>query len=76
MKGDEFILKDVEMECCQCEGIETEFGSKEAGMYLKRYRSKGAYPTTQILLNILKAAGVEGMSLLDIGGGFDRWRGR
>ena len=57
------------MECNQCEGIENSIGDKIANFDLKRYRKKGAGGFTKVLLDTLKAAGVEGMRLLDIGGG-------
>ncbi|NIM94397.1 MAG: methyltransferase [Anaerolineales bacterium] len=57
------------MDCCQCAGIEEEFNPGEAWKDLDRYHKKGPDPTTQILIDALKAESVEGMSLLDIGGG-------
>ena len=57
------------MECNQCEGIENSIGDKLANFELKRYRKKGAAGSTKLLLDTLKAEGVEGMRLLDIGGG-------
>lgn len=57
------------MNCCQCQGIEKEFNQKEAAEDLKRYRQSGPDETTRLLINALVAEGVEGMTLLDIGGG-------
>ncbi len=57
------------MNCCQCQGIEEMFDQKYAANELSRYRKKGPMKTTRMLLDALKGAGVEGMSLLDIGGG-------
>ena len=57
------------MNCCQCQGIEAEFDQKLADMKLTKYRAHGPDPTTRILIDALKAEGVEGMTLLDIGGG-------
>ncbi len=54
---------------CQCEGIEHEFDQKEAAKALKRYRQKGLDKSTRMLFEALKREGVEGMTLLDIGGG-------
>jgi magnesium-protoporphyrin O-methyltransferase len=45
------------------------FGKREAERRLKSYRRKGPDATTQMLLDALAAEGVEGLSLLDIGGG-------
>jgi 2-polyprenyl-3-methyl-5-hydroxy-6-metoxy-1,4-benzoquinol methylase len=36
---------------------------------LRKYREKGAIPSTQALIDALKAEGVEGATLLDVGGG-------
>ena len=57
------------MNCCQCEGIEETFDAKVAARDLKRYRAKGPRKETRMLLDALRAEGVEGMTLLDIGGG-------
>lgn len=57
------------MHCCQCEGIETIFNQKQAEKNLKEYRQKGPAATTRLLLEGLEAEGVEGLTLLDIGGG-------
>jgi SAM-dependent methyltransferase len=57
------------MSCCQCQGIQTLFGEKVARKDLKRYRKKGPLKTTRILLDALEAEGVDGATLLDIGGG-------
>lgn len=58
------------MPCCQCQGIETWFNEKYVAKQLKRYHKKGPDKTTDILIDALKEKNVEGMSLLDIGGGF------
>ena len=57
------------MSCCQCQGIQTMFGEAVAAKDLKRYRRKGPLKTTRILLGALRAEGVRGATLLDIGGG-------
>jgi magnesium-protoporphyrin O-methyltransferase len=57
------------MKCCQCEGIEREFDAKEAEQEIEAYRKDGPAETTQILIDALSEQGVEGLSLLDIGGG-------
>ncbi|NIS81625.1 MAG: methyltransferase domain-containing protein [Anaerolineales bacterium] len=57
------------MECCQVAGIEEYMGPRMAAMELEHYRKKGAVKTTRLLLDALKSEGVEGMTLLDIGGG-------
>ena len=45
------------------------FDDKTATKELKAYRKKGPNKTTRILIDTLKAEGVEKMTLLDIGGG-------
>ncbi len=57
------------MSCCQCQGIETLFDRRFVAKDLARYRTKGPDKTTRMLLDSLKAERVEGMTLLDIGGG-------
>ena len=56
--------------CCpQCEGIELTFNEEAADDDLRVYRGEGPDETTAWLLDDLKARGVEGLTLLDIGGG-------
>ena len=55
--------------CCQCEGIATQFGTKTARRELRRFRRRGPIESTRLLIDELRAAGVDGASLLDIGGG-------
>jgi len=55
--------------CSQCEGIELTFNEENADDDLRLYRAEGPDEETQWLLDELKARGVEGMTLLDIGGG-------
>jgi len=57
------------MNCCQCQAIEKEFNPKTASKQLKTYRRQGPARTTRMLIEALKAEGVEGLTLLDIGGG-------
>ena len=57
------------MSGCQCAGYESQFGAKHAARDLARYRKKGPDKTTRLLLDALKAAGIEGASLLDVGAG-------
>ena len=54
---------------CQCEGISTQFGAGTARRELRRFRRRGPTTTTRLLIDDLRAAGVDGASLLDIGGG-------
>jgi 2-polyprenyl-3-methyl-5-hydroxy-6-metoxy-1,4-benzoquinol methylase len=55
--------------CCQCEGIERLFGKQEAMYKLHVYLRRGPAWTTRLLLDALRAEGVDGASLLDIGSG-------
>lgn len=57
------------MSCCQCEGIEREFDQAEAAAMLSEYHDDGLRETTRMLVDALQAEGVNGASLLDIGGG-------
>ncbi len=57
------------MNCCQCQGIEQVFDPEMAANDLKSYRQKGPTKTTGFLLKALQKAGIEGLTLLDIGGG-------
>ena len=45
------------------------YDEKLAASQLRKYREKGPIPSTQALIDGLKAEGVEGATLLDIGGG-------
>lgn len=58
------------MKCCnQCDGIERLFNESTARQELEDYRKSGPSRTTRILIDALKAAGIQNMSLIDIGGG-------
>jgi magnesium-protoporphyrin O-methyltransferase len=57
------------MHCCQCVGIEETFTRKTAKRELKRYRKKGPNKTTRLLIDALEKKNIQGMTLLDIGGG-------
>ncbi len=57
------------MSCCHCQGIESEFNQKYVSKDLKRYRKKGIGKTTRWLIQALQSAGIEELTLLDIGGG-------
>jgi 2-polyprenyl-3-methyl-5-hydroxy-6-metoxy-1,4-benzoquinol methylase len=55
--------------CCHCEGLESQFDRRTAEHELRRFRRRGPTRSTQILIDELRAAGVDGASLIDIGGG-------
>jgi 2-polyprenyl-3-methyl-5-hydroxy-6-metoxy-1,4-benzoquinol methylase len=48
---------------------ESFYNEKRAATDLRKYREKGPIPSTRALIEALKAEGVEGATLLDIGGG-------
>jgi len=53
---------------CDC-GCANVFGTREAEGDLKRYRRNGPDSTTKALIEAIVAEGIEGATLLDIGGG-------
>jgi 2-polyprenyl-3-methyl-5-hydroxy-6-metoxy-1,4-benzoquinol methylase len=55
--------------CAQCEGIELTFNEEAADEDLRLYRAEGPDEATGWLLDELIERGVEGLTLLDIGGG-------
>jgi magnesium-protoporphyrin O-methyltransferase len=57
------------MNCCQCCGIESQFDQAEAERKLREYRRRGPARTTRILLSAIAAENIQGLTLLDIGGG-------
>ena len=57
------------MACSQCRGIESFFDEREARRKLTSYRKKGPPKTTQMLVDAISAEGVEGKTLIDVGGG-------
>jgi 2-polyprenyl-3-methyl-5-hydroxy-6-metoxy-1,4-benzoquinol methylase len=57
------------MNCCQCQGIEELFNDRLVSKELSSYRAKGPSKTTRFLIDAIKKAGVQGATLLDIGGG-------
>lgn len=59
------------MKCCQgqCVGIERQFNARQAQRELRAFQKKGPSRTTTLLVQALREQGVEGLTLLDIGGG-------
>lgn len=57
------------MNCCQIQGLEDLFNEKLVSTELEQYRVKGPQKTTRLLVEALKEQGVQGLDLLDIGGG-------
>src|SRR6266545_5739063 len=57
------------MTCCSASACESQFDRRLAARELKSYRAHGPEPTGRAMIHLLRRAGVEGSSLLDIGGG-------
>jgi magnesium-protoporphyrin O-methyltransferase len=57
------------MTCPHCKGVEKLFDKSVAENDLRDYRKKGPGKTARLLIEALKSAGIQGMTLLDIGGG-------
>lgn len=57
------------MTCCQCQGAESVFSGWYVTRELRSYRRKGPRRTTRLLIDALESEGIEGATLLDIGGG-------
>ena len=55
-------------ERCRCGCVNT-FSTKDAEADLQRYRKDGPDATTRALIDAIRGEGIEGASLLDIGGG-------
>jgi SAM-dependent methyltransferase len=55
--------------CCQTAAIADFFGADTADDELKRYRKEGPLATTRALVCALRQHGVDGATVLDIGGG-------
>lgn len=57
------------MDCCQCRSIESHFDRQRVRKKLAAYRENGPDRTTRILLAALMGEDIQGMTLLDVGGG-------
>ena len=57
------------MDACGCEQGYEIFDRRNADADLERYRRSGPDRTTRMLLDLVRSSGVQGRSLLDIGGG-------
>jgi 2-polyprenyl-3-methyl-5-hydroxy-6-metoxy-1,4-benzoquinol methylase len=55
--------------CCPPKGYETLFGERTARHDAKRYRRKGLDDTARRMVDFLRSRGVEGMTVLEVGGG-------
>ncbi len=57
------------MNCCQCQAIEELYTVKNLTKELRRYIKKGPDRPTRMLVEAILKEGIEGSTLLDIGGG-------
>jgi SAM-dependent methyltransferase len=57
------------MSHCHCEAMERRFDIQRVRRELTEYHKHGAASATRLLIEALRAEGIEGMTLLDIGGG-------
>lgn len=57
------------MECCQCQAIEERFDRQKAATKVRDYQQNGLKRESQLLVDALEEQGVDGRSLLDVGGG-------
>jgi len=57
------------MSHCHCEELERRFDIQRVRRELTEYHRRGAAPATRLLIEVLQAESIEGMTLLDIGGG-------
>jgi magnesium-protoporphyrin O-methyltransferase len=55
--------------CCPPKGYETLFGERSARRDAKRYRRKGLDETAERMVEFLRSRGIEGATVLEIGGG-------
>ena len=54
---------------CDCPGCPNVFSRDEAEKDLQRYRERGSDPTTKALVEAIRALGIDGATVIDIGGG-------
>jgi 16S rRNA G966 N2-methylase RsmD len=56
-------------DCCTPKGYRWVFSERSARAEAKRYRRKGLDATSQRIFDVVKKAGVEGRTVLEVGGG-------
>ncbi|GAC1475182.1 MAG: hypothetical protein PVS3B2_03740 [Candidatus Dormibacteraceae bacterium] len=56
-------------DCCTPKGYRTLFSEKSASSEAKRYRRRGLDATSRRIFDLVKTRGVEGKTLLEVGGG-------
>ena len=57
------------MDCCQINVYDDQFNARLAAQELQHYREHGPRQETRLLLDAIRAQGLHGATLLDIGGG-------
>ena len=57
------------MSCPQCQGVDRLFNENTARADLRSYIRKGPSKSTRMLVDTIRDQGVDGLSLMDIGGG-------
>jgi len=55
--------------CCSATGYRWAFSEKRAWREARRYERRGLEPTSRRIVELLKLQGVEGLTLLEVGGG-------
>src|SRR5690242_15766148 len=56
-------------DCCTPRGYRRVFSEKSARAEARRYRRKGLDATSRRIFDVLRAQGVEGRTVLEVGGG-------
>jgi hypothetical protein len=56
-------------DCCTPKGYRTIFSEKSAQAEARRYRRRGLDPLSRRIADLVKERGVEGMTMLEVGGG-------
>lgn len=59
----------VVTDCCSATGYRWAFSEKRAWREARRYERRGLDPISQCIVELLKRQGVEGLTLLEVGGG-------
>jgi magnesium-protoporphyrin O-methyltransferase len=57
------------MDCCKTQNYDGFFDRKTAKKELRKYHKKGPDKSTKLMIGALRKEGIDGMTLLDIGGG-------
>lgn len=57
------------MECCSAKGCDRFFSERVARRDLRRYRRKGLDATAEWIVGFLRGEGIEGQTVLEVGGG-------